>query len=111
MSSDAEHLRWIAGRLDMVHGDPPQADFLIRLREIADSLDNSLGGRQQETMLGSALSKMPSALETAEFVRLAIRDNEAVTHAVRGAVMLRQMQLRGDDRTSDLAFGLYLEGR
>jgi hypothetical protein len=54
---------------------------------------------------------MPSHGEVAEFVRVAIYGDKHATDAVRGAVLLRQLQSGGDSRVAGLAFDLWLEGR
>lgn len=38
--TDKEFLNWIITRLTNMFGDDPNADFIHRLRKIADSLEN-----------------------------------------------------------------------
>jgi len=38
---DGRHLNWIADRLVNVYGESENVDFVLRLREIANKLENS----------------------------------------------------------------------
>ncbi len=54
---DVDHLNWIHGKLEKVHGDSPNLDYMVRFREIINEVESYLYYAPEKIANTSELTK------------------------------------------------------